>query len=37
MDNFRRHAESAGSTIVQDRVEDVSKVGEDHFVVKTQK
>ena len=37
MENFRKHAEAAGSTLVQDRVEDMSKIGEDHFVVKTQK
>jgi thioredoxin reductase len=37
MENFRKHAEDAGSTLVQDRVEDVSKASEDHFVVKTQK
>jgi thioredoxin reductase (NADPH) len=35
--NFQKHAEAAGSTIIQDRVEDVSKVGEDRFVIKTQK
>jgi thioredoxin reductase (NADPH) len=37
MTNFRRHAEIAGSTIIQDRVEEVSKVGEDHFILKTMK
>lgn len=37
MENFRKHAEVAGSTVIQDRVEDVSKVGEDRFIVKTQK
>ncbi|MBP9812310.1 FAD-dependent oxidoreductase, partial [Candidatus Gracilibacteria bacterium] len=37
MGNFQKHAEAAGSTIIQDRVEDVSKVGEDRFVIKTQK
>jgi thioredoxin reductase len=37
MDDFRRHAEIAGSTVIQDRVEGVSKVGEDRFEVKTQK
>lgn len=37
MDNFLRHAELAGSTLVQDRVEEVSKVGEDHFSVRTMK
>ncbi len=35
MDNFRLHAENAGSTILQDRVEEVSKIGEDHFSVNT--
>ncbi len=37
MENFQKHAEAAGSTIIQDRVEVVSKVGEDRFEVKTQK
>lgn len=37
MGNFRKHAETAGSTLIQDRVEVVSKVGEDHFEIKTQK
>lgn len=37
MDNFRKHAEQAGSTLIQDRVEAVSKVGEDHFSVRTMK
>ena len=37
MDNFAKHAENAGSTIIQDRVEEVSKVGEDRFVLTTQK
>jgi thioredoxin reductase (NADPH) len=37
MKNFIKHAESAGSTIIQDRVEEVSKIGENHFVVKTMK
>ena len=35
MSNFRRHAESAGSEIVQDRVEEVSKIGENIFSVRT--
>jgi thioredoxin reductase (NADPH) len=35
MANFRKHAENAGSEILQDRVEEVSKVGEDHFSVST--
>ncbi|GAB0175278.1 MAG: thioredoxin-disulfide reductase [Candidatus Altimarinota bacterium] len=37
MENFRRHAETAGSVIIQDRVESVSKIGEDKFEIKTQK
>ncbi len=37
MENFRKHAETAGSTVIQDRVEEVSKVGEDSFEIKTQK
>jgi thioredoxin reductase len=37
MENFQKHAEAAGSTIIQDRVEEVSKVGEDSFEIKTQK
>ncbi len=37
MDSFQKHAEAAGSTLVQDRVEVVSKVGEDRFEIKTQK
>jgi thioredoxin reductase (NADPH) len=35
MKNFRLHAETAGSTVIQDRVEVVSKIGEDHFSVST--
>jgi thioredoxin reductase (NADPH) len=35
MNTFRKHAEAAGSTLVQDRVETVSKIGEDHFEIKT--
>jgi len=35
MENFRKHAENAGSEILQDRVERVSKVGEDHFSLET--
>lgn len=31
MKNFALHAEMAGSKILQDRVENVSKIGEDHF------
>lgn len=37
MKNFKLHAENAGSTIIQDRVEEVSKIGENHFVIKTMK
>ena len=37
MDDFLKHAEAAGSTLIQDRVEIVSKVGEDRFEIKTQK
>jgi thioredoxin reductase (NADPH) len=37
MDNFRKHAESAGSKFIQDRVEGVSKVGENAFEVRTMK
>lgn len=37
MANFRAHAEAAGSTLVQDRVERVSKVGEQSFVIETQR
>lgn len=35
MDNFKKHAEHAGSEILQDRVEVVSKIGENHFSVST--
>ncbi|MDO4873708.1 MAG: FAD-dependent oxidoreductase [Candidatus Gracilibacteria bacterium] len=35
MDNFKKHAENAGSEILQDRVEVVSKIGENHFSVST--
>ena len=37
MENFKKHAETAGSIIIQDRVEEVSKVGENYFVIKTMK
>ena len=37
MDNFLKHAEAAGSTLVQDRVEAVSKNGEDRFQITTQR
>ncbi len=37
MSSFLEQAKHAGSEILQDRVETVSKVGEDHFEVKTQK
>lgn len=29
MSNFRKHAEAAGSTVIQDRVESVAKNGEE--------
>lgn len=35
MANFRLHAENAGSTLIQDRVDEVSKIGEDHFSLRT--
>lgn len=35
MAKFREHAETSGSEILQDRVEQVSKLGEDHFSVST--
>lgn len=35
MDNFKKHAENAGSEILQDRVEVVSKIGENHFSIST--
>lgn len=37
MDNFRKHAENSGSKLIQDRVEGVSKIGEDLFEVRTMK
>jgi thioredoxin reductase (NADPH) len=37
MDTFVKHAEAAGSTLIQDRVEIVSKLGEARFEVTTQK
>ena len=37
MESFRIQAEKSGSTVIQDRVEVVSKVGEDRFELKTQK
>ena len=37
MDSFRVQAERSGSTVIQDRVEVVSKVGEDRFEVRTQR
>lgn len=37
MESFRKHAENAGSTLIQDRVEVVSKTGEDKFEVRTMK
>lgn len=35
MQNFQKHAETAGSEFLQDRVEEVSKIGENHFSVST--
>lgn len=35
MKNFQEHAEKSGSEFLQDRVEVVSKIGEDHFEVST--
>lgn len=35
MGNFMEHAKSAGSEVLQDRVESVSKIGDDHFSVVT--
>lgn len=35
MKNFREHAEKSGSEFLQDRVESVSKIGENHFSVST--
>lgn len=35
MENFRVHAEKAGSEILQDRVEGVNKIGDDRFSVTT--
>ena len=35
MKNFQKHAENAGSILVQDRVEKVSKIEDDLFEVKT--
>ncbi len=37
MKNFQSHAEAAWSTIIQDRVDIVSMIGEDHFEIKTMK
>lgn len=37
MNNFQKHAEQAGSTLIQDHVEEVSKIGEDHFSIRTMK
>lgn len=37
MDSFKKHAEVAWSTIIQDRVDIVSKIGEDSFEIKTSK
>lgn len=35
MEDFRKHAEISGSEIIQDRVEVVSKLGDNHFEIKT--
>lgn len=35
MQNFKTQAEKAGSEFLQDRVEQLSKIGEDHFEVST--
>ncbi len=35
MNNFQKHAEQAGSTLIQDHVEEVSKIGENHFSIRT--
>lgn len=35
MDNFMAHAKKAGSEFLQDRVEEVTKIGENHFSVST--
>jgi thioredoxin reductase len=35
MDKFMEHARTAGSELLQDRVEEVSKIGEDHFQIRT--
>ncbi|PID84401.1 hypothetical protein CSB09_01150 [Candidatus Gracilibacteria bacterium] len=35
MDNFAKHAEHSGSQILQDRVESVDKMSDEHFQVKT--
>ncbi len=37
MDNFLKHAEAAGSTLVRDRVEVLAKLGEERFEITTQK
>jgi thioredoxin reductase (NADPH) len=37
MDSFKKHAENAWSTIIQDRVDIVSKIGENSFEIKTAK
>ena len=37
MDGFKKQAEHAGSTIISDRVETVSKIGEDAFEIRTMK
>ncbi len=35
MKNFMEHAKVAGSEVLQDRVEEVAKLGEDHFSLRT--
>ena len=37
MESFRIQAEQSGSTVIQDRVEIVSKLGDDHFSLTTQR
>jgi thioredoxin reductase (NADPH) len=37
MESFRKQAEHAGSTLISDRVETVSKIGEDEFEIRTMK
>jgi thioredoxin reductase len=37
MESFRQHAEVAGSTLIQDRVDHVAKIGENQFEIRTMK